>query len=306
MSNVNPKHAKPADPVPAAPDYDHMLYVIFHGAIAFYDDPAVPWIDAFPADLSNDHVYVCGKFLGELCIPKNSSMLLSGVTAGQDSFANYATQFIHYTGQRELGGARIHLDHVYSRFTFPRPDAILHALNFKRSDGKDSRMMCIVPVFQYRFDSVDELFLRLFVDYGASRAPGTPSPGSTSDSFDWMPDKSDPTPLTLHIRAEEDRDESQMDRDHTIALQILEDSTNLDVTPFDQEVLNPLPGFDGGRSFWEIQLSLSQRVNWLTDVGAAIQRHPPSPGTSFTIVAPALTKDDDPSCGGESGGPGGG
>lgn len=313
MSEVSAAEVKPVPPQPA-PDYDHTLYVIFHGAIAFYDDPGLPWIDAFLADLKDDHVYVCGKFLGELRIPSGSLMALSGVTPGTESFGNYQDEFVHYTGQSGIGGARVHLDTVYSRFTFPRPDRILHAFNFKRSDGKDALKLCITPVFQYRFNNVDDLRLRMFLNYGMScaadssssqsAAQGSSDGPSRDDSFSWKPGKCDPTPLTLHVRAEEDRDESQVDRNHDAALDILEDYTNRTVQPYDTHVpSDELPGFIGNRSFWEVDLSLRKRTVWLTSLGAAIQRHPPAPSTPFTVVAPAPVKDDDPSCGGESGGP---
>jgi len=317
MSQVSKEEVNSGGQI-SQPDYDHMLYVIFHGAIAFYDDPQLPWIDAFVADLKDDHLYVCGRFLGELRIPAGSSMALRGVRAGLKSFDDYKNEILHYPGPGDIGGAKVHLDNVYCRFTFPRPDCILHAFNFTRSDGADPRKLCIVPVFQYRFDSVDDLCLRLFLNYGlgcsvdsgAGQASATPSGvgddgSSRSDSFSWNPSKCDPTPLTLHIRAEEDRDDPQPGRDHDAAVQILEDTSNTNVQlwdTFDRGDL--LPGFDTNRAFWEIDLSLRKRMVWLTAVGRTIQRHPPSPSAPFTITAPPPIKDDDPSCGPDSGGPG--
>jgi hypothetical protein len=312
MSGDEMKSVKPTD---GPFDYDHTLYVIFHGAIAFYDDPSLPWIDAFVTNLKDEHVYVCGKFLGELRIPAGSIMALSGVTPGQDSFGNYSSKYIHYTGPGGLGGARVHLDNVYSQLTFPRPDLVLHTFNFSRSDGQNPRELCIVPVFQYRFVNVHDLRLRMFLNYGLScAADGVTGKTSTtisedtgdepaqSDCFNWKPSALDPTPLTLHVRAEEDGDKSQAD---DLVAQILGDYTKLELPKYDTyDRGDDLPGFTDDRRFWEIDLSLSKRATWLTQVGGVIQRHPPAPGTSFVVVAPVTVKDDDPSCRHESGGPG--
>src|SRR5580692_1455304 len=111
-------------------DYSKCLYVIFHGSIAFYDDPGVPWIEALVTDVKDDHVYLCGKFLGEAQIPAGSNMHLTGVTCGTDSFAAHADTFRHYTGPNGTEGASVHLDSVYSRFQFPRPKEILFFQNF--------------------------------------------------------------------------------------------------------------------------------------------------------------------------------
>ncbi|HUA84207.1 MAG TPA: hypothetical protein VMB85_10140 [Bryobacteraceae bacterium] len=286
-------------------DLDHTLFVIFHGAIAFYDDPVLPWIDALIADLRDDHVYVCGKFLGELRIPAGSSMALSGLIPGEASFDTDRLEFVHYPGPADTGTANVHLDNVYSRFMFPRPDAILHAFNFTQSTGKDPRKLCIVPVFQYRFQDVDDLRLRMFLNFGLSCAPDPDSSAdSRGDSFHWAPESGDPTPLTLHIRAEEDSKDQQPERDFHAAAQILEDVSNLDVDLWDTfDRGDILPGFNGDRTFWEIDLSLSDRVKWLTGVGAAVQRHPPAAGTPFAVTAPSAPRDDAPSCGPDSGGP---
>jgi hypothetical protein len=290
------------DDCPPPIDLDHTLFVIFHGAIAFYDDPSLPWIDAMVADLKDDHVYVCGKFLGELRIPKGSSMALSGVLAGDASFNSNRLDFVHYPGPRDTGTANIHLDNVYSRFAFPRPDQILHAFNFTQDPGGDSRKLCIVPVFQYRFEDVHNLRLRIFLNFGQSCS--LPQEGR-GDCFHWSPSGDDPTPMTLHIRAEEDSKDQQPERDFDAAAEILEDVSNLNLDlwkNFDRG--DPLPGFNKDRTFWEVDLSLSDRVKWLTGVGARIERHPPSAGSRFVIEAPPSPTDDAPSCGPDSGGPG--
>jgi hypothetical protein len=302
-------------------DLDHTLFVIFHGAIAFYDDPCLPWIEAFVADLKDDHVYVCGKFLGELRIPAGSSMALAGVTAGDATFATARLEFVHYPGPQDMGTANVHLDTVYSRFTFPRPDTILRAFNFTQSGGKDARKLCIVPVFQYRFDDVDKLRLRMFMNFARScssdpfpnqsaantQAASPDASNSRGDTFHWFPDACDPTPLTLHIRAEEDSKDQQKERDFHAAAQILEDisTVNSDLELWDthdSDNDDDLPGFDPNRTFWEITLSLSDRYDWLTKVGAKIQRHAPAPSSTFAVTAPAAPADDAPSCGPDSGG----
>jgi hypothetical protein len=294
-------------------DLDHTLFVIFHGAIAFYDDPALPWIESLVADLKDDHVYICGKFLGELRIPSGSSMALSGVTPGNASFNTDRGIFVHYPGPQDTGTANVHLDTVYSRFMFPRPDAILRAFNFTQSGNEDPRKLCIVPVFQYRFQEIQNLRLRMFLDFAQS-CSSDPQPSdphaskSRGDTFHWSPDACDPTPLALHIRAEEDSKDQQRERDFHAAAQILEDVSKVNSTLdlWDTHLSqndDSLPGFNADRTFWEIGLSLSDRYQWLTSVGARIQRHPPRAGSAFSVTAPSAPTDDAPSCGSDSGGP---
>lgn len=167
-----------------------------------------------------------------------------------------------------------------------------------------------MPVFRYTFKNVAELRLRLFLNVGVSCGPKPRSANlqaddsSRLDSFDWTPNKCDPTPLSLHIRAEEDRDNKQAERDLEAARAILGDTTT-DYKPWTKRADDPLPGFKPERTFWECGLSLRKRVSWLMDVGASIQRNPPAPTDRFVVTAPPGQSDDDLSCGGLAGGPGG-
>jgi len=286
-------------------DLDHTLYVIFHGALAFYDDPGLPWIDALAADMKDDHVYLCGKFLGETRIHAGSDLALSGVTPGHASFDDHKDGFVHFTGVSGNGGALIRLDNVYSRFRFPRPERIRHCYNF--ANPNDSRKMCIVPVFQYRFRSVEKLALRMFLHHGKGCAPDA-DPYPRQDTFRWKPNTSDSTPLTLHIRAEEDRQESRGQRDYDFIRRMLGDPSTESIAAWDTHDPSDddsLPGFSADRSFWEIYLSLWKRHQWLAGMGGAIQRHPTPPGDSFVVTAPVAFKDDNVACGPASGGAGG-
>jgi hypothetical protein len=279
----------------------HTLYVIFHGANAFYDDPKLPWIDVFISDMKDDHQYLCGKFLGEARIPLGSDLALTGVISGKDSFSEYADEFIHYTGTPKLPGARVHLDGVYSRLRFPRPHKIHHCYNFSQAKKPKKKKICIVPVFQYRFRDVDALRLRMFLNYGDGCASGGPP---RPDTFSWTPAKSDPTPLTLHVRAEEDLEPAQPMRDYIATSKILGNTNPDNPTDWKQyDTGDALPGINDARKYWEVELSLRKRIKWLTDVGSAIQLNTPGPGNVFPVTAPQGRGDDDPSCGHRSGGP---
>jgi hypothetical protein len=289
-------------------DYDDTLYVIFHGAIAFYDDPSVPWIEAMLVDLKDDHIYSCGKFFGETRIPRGAQLTLTGVTIGNDSFSNYK-DFVHFTGENQpTPGAKVAMDTVYARYTLPRPYKIIHALNRmipKKDRGKGDAQfnLCVVPVFAYRFADVDKLRLRMFLNYaaGCSRKTHQNKPVKR-DVFPWTPTAEDVTPLTLHVHAEEDDAHKSPGPDHAGAIAILQDTEHENIDRFKQLNREDVPGLNG-RTFWEIDLSLSDRVRWLEGVGSLIQDDPPEPGEDFDVTAPPSPSDHDASCGGQSGGP---
>lgn len=279
----------------------HTLYVIFHGAIAFYDDPKIPWIDGFITDLKDDHQYLCGRFLGEQRIPRGSDLELRGVHRGRDSFFNRSDEFLHFTGNPPGTGASVRLDGVYSRLRFPRPYKIHYCFNFSNSITPGKKKINVVPVFHYHFHHRADLRMRLFLNYGAGCPEGaTPRPDFLSS---WVPTDNDPSPMTLHIRAEEDVQPAQTARDFLATSKTLGD---LKPDPVDDwknfETGDPLPGISDIRRAWEIGLSLRQRVAWLTTVGATIQETDPPLGKKFEIEAPKGRGDDDPSCGQRSGG----
>jgi hypothetical protein len=287
-------------------EYCNTLYVIFHGAIAFYDDPSVPWIEAMLVDLKDDHVYTCGKFLGETRIPRAAHLTLTGVNVGNDSFGNYK-DFVHFTGgSQPTPGAKVAMDTVYARYTLPRPYKIYHALNFaipkdRRGDSDKPFQMCSVPVFAYRFVTISKLRLRIFLNYAAGCARNGHEPVK-QDVFLWTPTADDVTPLTLHVHAEEDNEHKSPGPDHAAALAILQDTENGDINKYKQLTREDIPGLNG-RTFWEIDLSLSDRMKWLESVGSKIQGDPPAPSDDFEVPGPPLPSDHDGSCGGESGGP---
>jgi hypothetical protein len=281
--------------------HKHTLYVIFHGAIAFYDDPKIPWIDGFITDLKDDHQYLCGKFLGEERIPRGSDLELRGVNRGFDSFSNRSDEFLHFTGNPPGTGASVRLDGVYSRLRFPRPYKIHYCFNFSNVKNPKDKQINVVPVFHYHFHHRSDLRLRMFLNYASGCAEGSlPRPDYLAG---WIPTHADPSPLTLHVRAEEDIAPAKPVQDFIATSKTLGDLNPTDVTFFkDFHKGDDLPGINDVRRFWEITLSLRQRIAWLTEVGALIQKTSPGPGSEFKVTAPTGIGDDDPSCGQRSGG----
>jgi hypothetical protein len=292
------------------------LDVIFQGANAFYEDPdpAAPWINVFVIDLKDDHTYLCGKFLGETRIPRGSHMTLVGVTPGSATFSDSKGGFVYLTP------ANVHLDNVYSRFTFPRPNKIYHAFNMTLDPTAPppppgtAPKLCIVPVFEYDFDSFDKLRLRLFLNYAEACAPDDPTdPTSRSDTFNWAPNAADlPAradgsipPYTLHVIAEEDYDDRvHAIRDFNAAAQTLKAKADLSIYT-DVDTAPEIPPGMEGRADWEINLSLRQRVSWLsTKVGQVIQQNPPIRGSKGSLIvdAPSEPSDNDATCGPAIGG----
>jgi hypothetical protein len=284
--------------------YKHTLYVIFHGAIAFYDDPTEDWIEAFVTDAKDDHQYLCGKFLGEVRIPAGSDIRLHGVERGHDTFANYADRFFHWAGgAADTPAANLRLDGVYSRFRFLRPKRILHCLNFVNPFHPEFRKFCAVPVFQYYFEHVDNLRLRMFLNHAASCSDDS----TRSDTFNWTPTIQDPMPLTLHIRAEEDQGSAAVGRDSQLTREILGVATTPENDPTNWTDRDPnddsIGGLSFGRTRWEVEFTLINRVAWLqNNVGAVVQNTPPGASQPFTVKAPDVFHDNNASCGSETGG----
>jgi hypothetical protein len=74
------------------------LYLVLHGAIGIFESSSGDYPITIYAPPIREHVYMAGPWLGEQRIPSSLTLQLTGVTAGNDSMANYAMDFVVFQG----------------------------------------------------------------------------------------------------------------------------------------------------------------------------------------------------------------
>ena len=132
------------------------LYVIFHGAIAFYQTDTS--ILALIADLGSDHQYLAGSWLAEQELERGSVHALTGVQAGAAKFGSpiFPAADVDCTGHHcdAMGSQAMGPNAPYAILQFPLPCQVTPMFEAVLADGSiqgvnGEQRIPFTPVFQY-------------------------------------------------------------------------------------------------------------------------------------------------------------
>ena len=183
---------------------DNILYVVFHGELAFYDNWDSEYIRVF-APVVDTHIYMAGPWLAEHHIPRGTTMKLLNVQSGEGSLSD--SKIIRLGQGCEPRPASAHFE-----IRFPRPHRILPGFVIKVPQGAikitppqnpacesgstiplDFDTMDLRPVFEYKMTSGIAYLSDL--DNDSDDLPSCPNWGSGAGLNRFH---------SLHVFAEED------------------------------------------------------------------------------------------------------
>ncbi len=242
----------------------NVLYLIFHGELAFFDSPGSDRIRVFAPPVPT-HTYTAGSWLAERRIPQGTTMQLIGVCSGDKSIRD-DPNFVLLNQNSEARPAGAHFE-----VRLPRPDEILDGFVIGIDEGAikinkkpiPNRQMDLRPIFKYTMKR-DKAYLS-DLDHDADDSPDDPN---------WGAREGCPGYYSLHIFAEEDSVLTDIDNHaeaafsqagHVLGVNNVEADDSKNKGP---KKASDIPGLDPS----EFLLTLAARTKILADIGAQLRR----------------------------------
>ena len=243
------------------PDLTKICYVVLHGEMSIFDDPAANYIRLL-MPIMNDHVYMAGPFLAERHLPPGSAFLMTGVSAGAYKFTdkNERGNYVFFKNS----SATPESDTV--QVLLPRPKCVYRGAPTTVKSKS-------IPVGEQPITTVPDVVYRIVVliydrdsDATPSLLPVTLPSDCYLDACGWPADAVKNGAMVLHIYGEDDRvpDAGHANAAFQKSAKVLGHASSATIATSDAGSSTNIPP---GLSFCDAGQTLPARMKMLEEVG---------------------------------------